>query len=135
MNYSIETKEKDHHGLAQVIPEKVVFSQLTSSLKISLHGTNTVYNVNLLDATPSEINFFEKILCFLEGRNIYNPAKLTETVSNSKRFRFIQITPDLQYFLVMNKAQFEKMKSNCQSLSGTESQADLTATPKVLDII
>ena len=85
----------------------------------------------MIDATPSEINFFEKILCFLEGRNIYNPTKITETKLSSKRLRFIKLTSDLQYFLVMNKLQFEKMKSNCQSLSSQEEVGDVSTTSKV----
>lgn len=102
----------EQEGLAQVIPTKVALSQLTSSLEISLYGTNSIYTVNLEDASPLEIEFFEKILCFLEGRNVYNPIKLTQGKQNLKRMRFIKMTKDLKYLLIMNMNQYNKMKNN-----------------------
>jgi hypothetical protein len=55
-------EDSQETGLAQMIPNRVALSQLTSSLEISLQGTNTVYSVNMEDASPLEIEFFENIL-------------------------------------------------------------------------
>lgn len=44
---------------------------MTTALEISLTGAKITYEVNLEDATPHEIEFFEKSLSLLEGRNIH----------------------------------------------------------------
>lgn len=109
----------------QEVAEKVQLSQLTSSLEISLHGTNTYYGVNLEDSSPLELEFFEKILCFLEGRNVYNPTKLSEPGKNSKRQRLLMMSDDLHYFMILNKNQFDKMKviSDNMLMSASGNQA------------
>lgn len=106
-------KQHDHTNvLGQEISKKIQLSQLTSSLEICLHGTSTFYKVNLEDSSPIELEFFEKILCLLEGRNILQPTKIADPGKNSKRERLIMMTDDLQYFLILNKAQFEKLRAN-----------------------
>ena len=48
-----------------------MLSNLTTALEISLTGAKITYEVNLDDSTPHEIEFFEKTLALLEGRNIH----------------------------------------------------------------
>ena len=57
--------------LKQSIQKKIVLSHLTTALEISLTGAFITYEVNLDDATPHEIDFFERTLALLEGRNIH----------------------------------------------------------------
>lgn len=57
--------------LKQPIQKKIVLSHLTTALEISLTGAFMTYEVNLDDATPHEIDFFERTLALLEGRNIH----------------------------------------------------------------
>lgn len=44
-----------------------MLSHLTSALEISLTGAKISYEVNLDDAAPHEIEFFERTLSLLEG--------------------------------------------------------------------
>ncbi len=48
-----------------------MLSHLTTALEISLTGAYITYEVNLDDGAPHEIDFFEKTLSLLEGRNIH----------------------------------------------------------------
>ena len=48
-----------------------MLSHLTTALEISLTGAFITYEVNLDDGAPHEIDFFEKTLSLLEGRNIF----------------------------------------------------------------
>jgi len=54
---------------------------LTTALEISLTGAKITYEVNLEDATPHEITFFEKSLSLLEGRNVHKRFGLVNAIS------------------------------------------------------
>lgn len=123
----MDKHDADVRELGQKIQDKVSLSQLTSSLEVAIHGTNTSYKINLEDASPLEIEFFEREFCLLEGRTIYNPAKLSETSDNTKKLRIILLSPDLHHLIILNKSQFEKMKIYPASVLGTSESQNETA--------
>jgi hypothetical protein len=57
--------------LKKPIQKKIVLSHLTTALEISLTGEKLTYEVNLEDAAPHEIDFFERTLSLLEGRTVH----------------------------------------------------------------
>jgi hypothetical protein len=90
--------------------EKMAVSQQTNLLEVSVKGTDSNYTVHLEDASPFEIEFFEKIICLLEGKELFVPTKLAEQGSNAKRERRVFMTDDLHHLLILNENQFYKFK-------------------------
>ena len=87
-------------------------SNLTTALEISLTGSDLQYDVDLVDAAPHQILFFEKTLALLEGRIIFkrlgsasslnrdsfNPLKQTDPKKAGYGLRQLRLSQDLAYF-------------------------------------
>lgn len=116
----IDKRKEKLGALGEDYKEKTIVSQQTNLLEISLKRTDTNYTVHLEDASPFEIEFFEKITCLLEGRELFMPTKLVEKGSNAKRERRVFMTDDLHYLLILNDSQFQKFRQTSHNMLKNE---------------
>ena len=58
----IDRRREKLESLGAGYKEKAVVSQQTNLLEVSVKGTDTNYTVHLEDASPFEIEFFEKLV-------------------------------------------------------------------------
>ena len=112
----LDRQQDKKNCLNQNIFQKVMVSQLTESIEISLNETHTCYQVEFSEASPFEIEFFEKIHCLLEGRRLFVPMKLENDGNNETRPRVVLMTDDLHHLLVLNHSQFGKLTKNSEDI-------------------